>query len=153
MKWNLLLLLVSVLSSSETQTNITVQEPESGRYVFKQFGQFRSDVFMIDTKTGRLWRLVLAGETGKQYDALQAIPYITNSGNNVMSESSLSDELDRMNNKRKAQHLEKDFHSSSVTASLAASIVGVDTRQPSWQKGEKPAPPPTKESTTETPAK
>ncbi len=32
---------------------------ENGRFVFGQISDFRSDQFMLDTKTGRLWTIVL----------------------------------------------------------------------------------------------
>lgn len=32
---------------------------ENGRFVFGQISDFRSDQYMLDTKTGRLWTIVL----------------------------------------------------------------------------------------------
>ncbi len=44
-----------------------------GRYVFGQISDFRSDQFLLDTQTGRLWQLVVDQEKNKK---LQPVPII-----------------------------------------------------------------------------
>lgn len=54
-----------------------VLHADGGRYVFGQISDFRADQFMLDTKTGRLWQLVIRtndkGETVATM--LQVVPY------------------------------------------------------------------------------
>lgn len=40
-------------------SNAKVLGTDTGRYVFGQISDFRSDQFLMDTETGRLWRLVV----------------------------------------------------------------------------------------------
>lgn len=52
----------------------------SGRYVFGQISDFRRDQYMLDTLTGRLWRIVQVSYkkedgTDGTYDMLEAISY------------------------------------------------------------------------------
>lgn len=44
-----------------------------GRYMFGQISDFRSDQFLLDTKTGRLWQIV-KGE--KDRTLLQPVPFL-----------------------------------------------------------------------------
>lgn len=37
---------------------------QGGRFVFGQVSDFRSDQYMLDTQTGRLWQIVLRQPTG-----------------------------------------------------------------------------------------
>ena len=39
----------------------------NGRYVFGQISDFRADQFLLDTKTGRLWQIVVDKKTIKNY--------------------------------------------------------------------------------------
>ncbi|MBW2064198.1 MAG: hypothetical protein JRJ03_04610 [Deltaproteobacteria bacterium] len=48
-----------------------------GRYVFGQISDSSRDQFMLDTLTGRLWRIAKSGEIGL---FLRAIPYKTEKG-------------------------------------------------------------------------
>lgn len=60
-----------------------VLSTETGRYVFGQISDFRSDQYMLDTKTGRLWTIVLrkpknpdgTDAPGEGYRVLDAVPY------------------------------------------------------------------------------
>jgi len=48
-----------------------------GRFVFGQISDSRKDQFMLDTHTGRLWRIA---ETGKVGIFLECVPYRTEAG-------------------------------------------------------------------------
>ncbi len=50
---------------------------ENGRYVFGQISDAEKDQFMLDTQTGRLWRLVERGDIGKH---LISVPYCNSKG-------------------------------------------------------------------------
>ena len=50
-----LLLLTGFVFANETN----VLSSNSGRYVYGQVSQMRADQFLLDTKTGRLWHMVL----------------------------------------------------------------------------------------------
>jgi hypothetical protein len=63
------------------QTRALVAQPSSngdGRFVFGQINDARADQYMLDTKTGRLWRVVLRAD-GKG-DMLQVVPYGSDDG-------------------------------------------------------------------------
>ena len=48
------------MESVEAKTsNAKVLGTDTGRYVFGQISDFRSDQYLIDTETGRLWQLVV----------------------------------------------------------------------------------------------
>lgn len=40
-----------------------VLSSENGRFIFGQVSEFRADQYMLDTKTGRMWRVVYDGTT------------------------------------------------------------------------------------------
>jgi len=61
---------------------------DAGRFVFKQLGNMRADMFMIDTKTGRLWQLVTAGDQTKLM--LKPILYSAVNGTIPMPEDTLA---------------------------------------------------------------
>jgi hypothetical protein len=44
----------------------------SGRFVFGQISDFRSDQFLLDTQTGRLWQIVVDDKKSK---SLQIVPF------------------------------------------------------------------------------
>ncbi|BEV07788.1 hypothetical protein [Methylophilus sp. DW102] len=57
-------LLISAYSYGADAVKVTpnqqkVISSENGRFVFGQISDFRSDQYMLDTKTGRLWMIVL----------------------------------------------------------------------------------------------
>ena len=49
----------------------------SGRFVFGQVSDFRADQYLLDTKTGRLWQIVLAPGGG---NILQPVPVVSDDG-------------------------------------------------------------------------
>jgi hypothetical protein len=49
----------------------------SGRFVFGQISDSGKDQFMLDTFTGRLWRIA---ETGRIGIFLKSVPYLTSKG-------------------------------------------------------------------------
>lgn len=49
-----------------------------GRFVFGQISDFRADQYMLDTKTGRLWKIVLRSDG--RGDMLQLVPYGSDDG-------------------------------------------------------------------------
>lgn len=61
-----------------------VLSSENGRYVFGQISDFRSDQYMLDTKTGRLWTIVLrkpknpdgTDASGEGFRVLDSVPYV-----------------------------------------------------------------------------
>ena len=59
-------------SQSARDSSYSALSAPGGRYVFGQIGLARADQFMLDTQTGRLWRLVV-----DKNDAplLQIVPY------------------------------------------------------------------------------
>jgi len=86
MAWFLLVLFYSAnvfaqtLGSSPQQTEKPKQEilfSENGRYVFGQISDSSKDQFMLDTVTGRLWRIAETGAIGMY---LRAIPYRNDEG-------------------------------------------------------------------------
>ncbi|MBN1832839.1 MAG: hypothetical protein JW896_12095 [Deltaproteobacteria bacterium] len=50
---------------------------ENGRFIFGQISDSSKDQFMLDTLTGRLWRIAETGEIGM---FLRAIPYRNDEG-------------------------------------------------------------------------
>ena len=54
-----------------------VLSSENGRFVFGQISDSSKDQFMLDTQTGRLWRIAETGEIGL---FLRAIPYRDDEG-------------------------------------------------------------------------
>ena len=84
--WSLFLLLGATCVFAQT-IGITPQESEksrqevlsseNGRFVFGQISDSSKDQFMLDTQTGRLWRIA---ETGAIGSFLRAIPYRDDKG-------------------------------------------------------------------------
>jgi hypothetical protein len=54
-----------------------VLSSDSGRFVFGQISGSSKDQFMVDTATGRLWRI---GKSGKVGLYLKSIPYLSAEG-------------------------------------------------------------------------
>jgi hypothetical protein len=54
-----------------------VLSSEDGRFVFGQISASSKDQFMLDTQTGRIWRIAESGEVGL---FLRAVPYKTAEG-------------------------------------------------------------------------
>lgn len=54
---------------------------EGGRFAIGQISDFRSDQYVIDTKTGRIWKIItLTNEKGVQYETLQRVYYLDDKG-------------------------------------------------------------------------
>lgn len=51
---------------------------ENGRFVLGQISEFRRDQFLLDTKTGRVWRVVVdkSAEDGTEVSVLQPVPFV-----------------------------------------------------------------------------
>jgi len=84
--WSLLVLFCSTKVFAQTlgvpsqQTEKPKQEvlsSENGRFVFGQISDASKDQFMLDTATGRLWRIAETGEIGM---FLRSIPYRNDEG-------------------------------------------------------------------------
>ena len=50
-----------------------VLSSENGRYVFGQISSYRSDQYMLDTATGRLWQIVVDKDKNQR---LQPVPVV-----------------------------------------------------------------------------
>jgi hypothetical protein len=61
---------------------------ENGRFVFGQISDSSKDQFMLDTVTGRLWRIAETGEIGM---FLRAIPYRDDEGETSYVPEKVSD--------------------------------------------------------------
>ena len=55
----------------------SILSSEEGRFVFGQISASNKDQFMLDTTTGRLWRI---GESGKVGIFLKSVPYLSSDG-------------------------------------------------------------------------
>jgi hypothetical protein len=68
------------IGSSQQPTEKPKQEilsSENGRFIFGQISDSSKDQFMLDTVTGRLWRIAETGEIGMY---LRSIPYRNDKG-------------------------------------------------------------------------
>jgi len=61
----------------QKQPQVGVLSCAGGRYVFGQISDSSKDQFMLDTLTGRLWRVAESGEIGL---FLRVVPYKTEKG-------------------------------------------------------------------------
>ncbi len=61
---------------------------DNGRFVFGQISGSSKDQFMLDTATGRLWRI---GESGKLGTFLKSIPYRNAKGDCTILPEEISD--------------------------------------------------------------
>jgi len=64
-------------SKGAEQPQYGVLSASNGRFVFGQISSSSKDQFMLDTATGRLWRM---GESGKVGIFLKAVPYLDAEG-------------------------------------------------------------------------
>jgi hypothetical protein len=75
------------IAESNAAEAVKVQPPankslsaENGRFVFGQISEFRRDQYMLDTKTGRLWRTAVTsigeGENKQEITLLEPILYV-----------------------------------------------------------------------------
>jgi hypothetical protein len=64
-------------SQAAEQPHYGVLSAPNGRFVFGQISASSKDLYMLDTATGRLWRM---GESGKVGIFLKAVPYLDAEG-------------------------------------------------------------------------
>ncbi len=64
-------------SQAAEQPRYGVLSAPNGRFVFGQISASSKDLYMLDTATGRLWRM---GESGKVGIFLKAVPYLDAEG-------------------------------------------------------------------------
>jgi len=64
-------------SQAQTKPKQEILNTAGGRFVFGQISDSSKDKFMLDTVTGRLWRIAETGEAGI---FLRAVPYRTTDG-------------------------------------------------------------------------
>ena len=77
------------LGSSKTQQpQQKILSSDSGRFVFGQISGSSKDQFMLDTTTGRLWRI---GASGKLGTFLKSIPYLNAKGECTILPEEISD--------------------------------------------------------------
>ena len=62
---------------TQAQPQYKLLSSPSGRFVFGQISDSGKDQFMLDTFTGRLWRIA---ETGRIGIFLKSVPYLTSKG-------------------------------------------------------------------------
>lgn len=81
-------LLLSLAPTSGAQTTIeapgSVLTAPGGRYVFGQVSNFVKNQYMLDTKTGRLWLIVMDSEGSP---VLEPIPYIQWNWGNLLKKA------------------------------------------------------------------
>ena len=75
-------------SSKAQQPQEKVLSSDNGRFVFGQISGSSKDQFMLDTATGRLWRI---GESGKLGTFLKSIPYRNAKGECTILPEEISD--------------------------------------------------------------
>ena len=64
-------------SKIREQPQQKILSSDNGRFVFGQISGSSKDQFMLDTATGRLWRI---GESGKVGIFLKSVPYLSSDG-------------------------------------------------------------------------
>jgi hypothetical protein len=67
------LMMTTALFAQENSEPPKVLAANGGRFAFGQIGPMRADQFLLDTQTGRLWRIVVDKEKGV---LLSSVPYI-----------------------------------------------------------------------------
>ena len=79
------ILLLPTFAAAQQEINVRsfgVLSSPPGRFVFGQLSQYASATYLLDTQTGRLWRMVSTKTSdGSALEALQSIPFIADSGN------------------------------------------------------------------------
>jgi hypothetical protein len=75
-------------SQNAEQSEYQVLSSSGGRFVFGQISDSTKDQFMLDTATGRLWRV---GESGKVGIFLKAVPYLDAEGECTMLPDTVPD--------------------------------------------------------------
>ena len=75
-------------SKTQQQPQQKILSSDNGRFVFGQISGSSKDQFMLDTATGRLWRI---GESGKLGTFLKSIPYRDAKGECTILPEEISD--------------------------------------------------------------
>ena len=68
---------IGIMSPQQEKPRQEILSSTSGRFVFGQISDSSKDKFMLDTVTGRLWRIA---ETGEEGMFLRAVLYRTGDG-------------------------------------------------------------------------
>ena len=104
--FNLIWLLPALVSAEPVEVippQYKTLSSANGRYVFGQVSGFGKDQYMLDTKTGRLWRVV---KTQKGYLVMEIVPYRKLDGSESTVPSEIEDEvvfqlMNKTNNEKK----------------------------------------------------
>ncbi len=81
----------------QQQSQREVLSSANGRFVFGQVSNSNKDKFMLDTVTGRLWRV---GETGKIGIFLKSVPYRNAEGECSVLPDKVSDSVPKKSEKK-----------------------------------------------------
>ncbi len=68
---------LGILSQERQKTRAQILSASNGRFVFGQISDSDKDQFMLDTETGRLWRVAERGDIGLY---LKSVPYCDSKG-------------------------------------------------------------------------
>ena len=99
MKWTLLLLLAITLCDLAAQPKENkILSSQNGRFVFGQVSEYRRDQFLLDTQTGRIWRIV---EDSSKAVSLQQILFESIDGLKSLLPEEPNEQLKRYLNKIK----------------------------------------------------
>ena len=80
----------------QQQSQRKVLSSANGRFVFGQISNSNKDKFMLDTVTGRLWRI---GESGKIGIFLKSVPYLNAEGECSILPGKISDSVSKKSEK------------------------------------------------------
>jgi len=64
---------LELLEAYERETPIRIETEEIGRYQIYQHPQFRGDIYLLDTKEGKVWQLVEDPKTKQLWWAKQLV--------------------------------------------------------------------------------
>lgn len=79
---------IGIMSRQPQKPRQEILSSGNGRFVFGQISDSSKDKFMLDTLSGRLWRISKTGEAGL---FLRSIPYKTESGEYLPLPEEISD--------------------------------------------------------------
>ncbi|HBF42126.1 MAG TPA: hypothetical protein DDW42_00565 [Desulfobacteraceae bacterium] len=82
---------------AQKKTQNKILSSENGRFIFGQISDSSKDQFMLDTLTGRLWRIA---ESGKIGIFLKSVPYRTEEGKCSALPRCLSDSAPKKTGKK-----------------------------------------------------
>jgi hypothetical protein len=88
MKHHLALALLVIFGTAQAQDKVKIAPDRTktlsttnGRFVFGQISDFRSDQYMLDTQTGRLWQITEStNDKGNTQRVLQIVPFANLNG-------------------------------------------------------------------------